>query len=167
MPVVGNGDLARLIGDPVLKRLYYQHLDDLLSRAYTTTWLGPWCTQLGALLPGQDFAAHCRFVDERAAWVRSGASDSVERSFPALPFAITTADGLVLDTPAFTLEGEGWIDVRTVERDGVTQPLTWVDGQRWQLPLTLVEGENVVELVARSIAGAEVGRDRVSVLYAP
>lgn len=34
----------------------YGHLQDLIATSYTTAYMGPWCDQLGAVLPAQDFS---------------------------------------------------------------------------------------------------------------
>lgn len=164
MAVIGNPDLARLLAEPSWERLYYQHLNDLLGRAYTTAYLGPWCEQLATLLPAQDFVSNCAFVDTRAAWVAAGSSDAVATRFPTVAFAVTTPDATVA-TAEVTLEGVGWVDVRTLEADGVALPVTWTDRTTWGAPVTLAEGDNTLVLVARDLHGAEVGRDTVTLRY--
>ena len=165
MPVVGNSDLARLLSEPVYARAYYGHLADLLDRAYTPAHLDPWCDQLARLLPAQDFAGHCAFIDARAEWVARGAADSVEAAFPRVDFRITTGGGGEIDADAgrVDLEGLAWVDVRTIERDGEPLPLSWVDGRTWSLSVTVGDGLTPVTLIARDLRGAEVGRDTVTV----
>jgi hypothetical protein len=165
MPVVGNSDLARLLSEPVYARAYYGHLADLLDRAYTPAHLDPWCDQLARLLPAQDFAGHCAFIDARAEWVARGASDSVEAAFPRVDFRITTGGGGEIDADGgrVDLEGLAWVDVRTIERDGEPLPLSWVDARTWSLSVTVGDGLTPVTLIARDLRGAEVGRDTVTV----
>ncbi len=167
MPVVGNNDLARLLEDPANARSYYGHLNDIIETSYNTAYLGRWCDQLGALLPGQNFDGHCDFIGERVAFVQSGSSASVRSTFPEVDFAITTGGGedFNVSTPNLTLEGQAWIDVRTITLDGSTAPLdlTWLDGQTWQLSLPLERGENALTLVARDLHGAMVGTDAIVV----
>lgn len=169
MAVVGNIDLYYLIQDPVYERLYYQHLHDLLSRAYTLDYLQPWCDQLGELLPSQDFDYNCGFIDDRAAYVSSGASDSVSAAFPAVSFAITTNGGSDLSTTAtaITLEGRGWIDVREIRLDGVDLGPVWIDGQTWQVEVPLEVGANPISLEAYDLGGALVGSDAINVVSSP
>lgn len=163
--VVGNGDLNYLIQDPVLRRSYYQHLDDLLSRAYNRAYLDPWCTQIGELLPSQDFDGNCQFIEDRASWVER----DLNTQFPAISFAITTNSGQDFTTAdsAVTLEGEGWVDVRWIAVNGVALEPTWQDERTWQLTIPLAEGQNDLELVALNLASQTVASDAIGVTYEP
>ena len=171
MSVVGNSDLASLLAEPAWLRSYYGHLDDILGRSYSADYLGPWCDQLGELLPGQDFDSHCRFVDDRASWIRDDASDSVSARFPWRAFAITTGGGsdLTVATDTVLLEGQAWIDVRQIALQGAQEPLalTWVDETTWRVVVALDQGTNDVVLVATGLQGEPVGTDEVLVTYAP
>lgn len=162
MAVVGNGDLARLLTVPEYERGYYGHLQDIIGRAYTTAYLGPWCDQLGALLPAQDFASHCQFIDDRAAWVMSNAPDAVLARFPRVAFAVTTGDFATAVSEA-TVEGVGWIDVREVRVNGEARELVWTDDATWQVTVPLEPGVNTLEVVATDLHGAPVGSGTVSV----
>ncbi len=167
MDVVGNSDLARLIQDPVYKRSYYGHLNDIIQSAYNTGYLAPWCDQLDELLPGQDFDSHCQFIDDRAGWVLSGSSESVMTSYPPVDFHITTAGGddFTVTSLEATLEGEAWVDVRGIALDDPADPLdlTWLDGQTWQVTVPLEEGDNPLTLVATDLHGEIVGTDSIVV----
>ena len=167
MSVVGNNDLSRMLQVPEYSRAYYGHLLDIIQRAYNTTWLGPWCEQLGALLDGQDFAGHCRFVDERAEWVMYGSSDAVMTKFPAVDFQITTGGGAPVSVEAeeITLEGKAWIDVQFISLDSGGGPLdlTWVDGDTWRATVPLLAGVNELVLEATDRGGLVVGSDDLQV----
>lgn len=167
MAVVGNGDLSRLIEDPANRRVYYGHLYDIVQRAYNTDYLQPWCDEIGALLPAQDFDGHCQFVADRADWVLNGSPDAVMAQYPQVTFEITTnggADFSVAATEA-TLEGRGWIDVHDVAIDGATDvlALTWTSGSTWRVTVPLVAGANDLTLVATDLHGAVVGTDALVV----
>lgn len=165
MAVIGNTDLWYLLQDPVNERTYYQHLYDIVSRAYNVDYLQPWCERMGELLPDQDFEYNCAFIDERADWVLSGSSDAVAARFPSVDFAITTNGGEDLGTAdgAIVLEGEGWIDVREIRLDGEAMETTWLDGQTWQLRVPLEVGANALVLEAYDLGGALVGSDAITV----
>ncbi|MCB9742890.1 MAG: lamin tail domain-containing protein [Alphaproteobacteria bacterium] len=169
MPVVNNSDLARLIEDPANARAYYGHLQDLIDTSYTTAHLGPWCEQLAALLPAQSWSSHCAFMDARAEYVRSGSSQSILSRFPQVDFAITTEGGrdFEADSATLALRGRAWVDVRSVRLQGAVEPLPlrWVDGQTWELTLTLEPGENPLQLEALDLHGAVVGADSVVVSW--
>lgn len=167
MPLIGNSDLARMLENPVWERMFYGHLVDLLRTAYTTEHLAPWCDQLQELLPAQDFAAHCAYMDARAEHVLSGDSDAVAARFPPVDFAITTNGGedFAVSTATVTLAGTGWVDVARIYVDGaaIESPITWLDRQTWQVELPLSNGGNSLELVATDLWGAVLASDRITV----
>ena len=165
MSVVNNRDLARLVQNPEWLRLYYAHLHDLLDTSYTSAWMGPWCDQLGDLLPGQSFDSHCAYMDTRAAYVRSGSSESVEARFPPVDFEITTGD-VTVSTDTVTLDGTGWVDVRGLvwTETGTPVELEWGDDQSWQVTLPIILGPNPVTLEALDMHGEVVGTDTVLVV---
>ena len=161
--VVASPDLARLLEDPANARAFYGHLLDILQTSYSGDYMAPWSAQLGALLPGQDFAGHQQFLVDRAAWVLDGAPDSVLQAIPQLAFAITTNGGADLTTASTTLllEGQAWVDVHSVRRAGqiAALPLTWSDPTHWQTTLTLTCGANAIDLEAVDRHGATVAAD--------
>ncbi|MCP4806690.1 MAG: hypothetical protein GY913_29660 [Proteobacteria bacterium] len=165
MPVIGNGDLSRLLEDPENLRSYHGHLNDIIEVSYNSAYLQPWCDQLSELLPGQDFDAHCAFVDDRADWVLYGSSDGVHTVFPAEDFEITTNDGddFEVSGDEVALEGQAWVDVRAIALDGQALELTWLDSTTWEVTVPLSEGENVLTLEALDLRGESVGSDTVVV----
>jgi hypothetical protein len=162
MGLVGNGDLARLLTVPAWERRYYDHLQDIVGRAWNADYLGHWCDQIGALLPAQDFAGHCQFVDERAAWVLEGSPDAVLTRFPRVTFAVTSGD-LETTEPTVVIEGRGWIDVRTITAVGAAWSPEWLDDKRWRVSVPVEVGETVLDLVALDQHGAAVGTASVRV----
>jgi hypothetical protein len=169
--IVGNGDLARLIARPEWRRLFDQHLFDLVDRGFAPAALDADCAQIGALLPAQDFAYACQEMHARADWVLSGAPDAILRRRPVVTFAITTGGGADLETSAaqVALEGDGWIDVREVRWSGSPAPLavTWLDDDTWRVSVPLAVGYQRVELTATDLAGRVVGEDAVGVTRTP
>jgi hypothetical protein len=167
MAVVGNGDLAQLLEDPLHARSYYGHLQDIIQRAYNAEYLAPWCEQLGELLPEQDFASHCGFIDDRVDWVMYGSSEAVMTRYPSTSFRITTGGGedFTVSSAEVSLEGEAWIDVRDISLEGEAGPLplTWLDDQRWMTTVPLSQGPNELTLVATDLHGALVGTDSITV----
>jgi hypothetical protein len=171
MPVVGNGDLQRLIADPGRRRTYYQHLFDLVDRGFAPAALDADCAQVALLLPAQDLAGACRQMRDRADWVLAGAPDAVLARYPVVPFAITTRGGADFAVAAadVTLEGDGWIDVREVWWSGSPAPLavTWLDADSWRVVVPLAPGANAIALTATDLAGATVGTDTITVSSTP
>ncbi len=166
MSVIGNGDLSSLLTIAAYERLYYGHLQDIIGRAYNTGYLGPWCEQIGELLPAQDFDSHCQFIDDRADWVMSGSADAVLTRFPEVDFAVTTGDFTTAEAEA-TIEGTGWIDVRSISANGTAVDLAWTSNATWQVTVPLEPGTNTVELVATDLHGDLVGSGTVVVTLEP
>ncbi|MEY3210592.1 MAG: hypothetical protein RIT28_1073, partial [Pseudomonadota bacterium] len=169
--IAANSDLQRLLQNPVNRRLYYGHLQDIIGQAYNAEYLAPWCAQLSALLPAQSFQSHCQFVADRASFVLNDSSRAVMTVFPPVDFSVTTGGGadLSVTTTDITLEGVAWIDVRQITLDGASTPLdvTWVDEHTWQVTLPLQEGPNTIELLATDLRGELVGRDSILVTSTP
>jgi len=164
-PLLVHPVLRRLVAIPGNQRSYYGHLHDIMETAYNDAYMSRWRDHFAALLPGQGFAAHHQFMVDRARFARSEAADSIDALFPPVDFEITTNDGadLVVDTPAVTLEGRAWIDVREIRVDDEALELGWTDETTWQVQVPLEPGEQLVELVAHDRSGRQVGRDGIAV----
>ncbi len=165
--LVGHGDLRRLFGVPGARRRYYGHLHDILETAYNDAYMAHWRDHFGALLPGQDFAAHHQFMVARARFVRSEAADSIEAEFPRVDFEITTNDGadFEVDADTVTLDGTGWIDAFTIRLAGDEDALEidWPAGTTWRTTLPLAPGDNLLELEALDRSGRRVGLAAITV----
>lgn len=163
--IVPSGDLAKLIANPVRKRLYYGHLYDILSTSYNGTYMSYWANHLGQLLPAQDFSGHLQFITARSSWVMNGAPDAVTKAFPKVAFSIGTNGGnpLTVMTAMVTLDGTGWIDVDHVATGGVPVPLVWTNQTAWQATVSLNCGVNTVQLDAIDRHGKAVGGDSISI----
>jgi hypothetical protein len=162
MAVIGNSDLARLLTDAGYERLYYGHLQDIIGRAYNTGYLGPWCDQLAALMPAQDFAGHCQFIDDRADWVMEGSSDAVLARFPRVTFSVSTGDFSTTEAEV-DIEGQGWIDVRAIVVGGVPMEPEWTSSRTWRVTVPVEMGVNALVVVGTDLHGDEIGRGEVVV----
>ena len=164
-PVVANGDLAKLLGNPVWARRFYGQLHEIIETTCNDGYMSYWREHFGRLLPGQDFEAHHAFLVQRAAHVLSGAADSVTRAIPPVAFAITSEDGadFAVSAATATLAGVGWVDLREIWRVGSAAPLavSWTAATAWQAEVDLVCGPNTVTLQARDYAGRPLGSDVV------
>ena len=165
MTLVGNGDLARLLEDPLNRRSYYGHLQDIVARAYNGAYLAPWCDQMAALLPSQNVAGNCQFIVDRADWVMNASPDAVMKRYPDVEFRITTGAGLSVSSTEVVIEGEAWVDLRQIALGGVTAPLelVWLDDVNWQVVVPLENGPNDITLVGTDLHGASVGSDSIVV----
>lgn len=161
-PVVASPDLGKLIASPARARLYYGHLHDIITTSFNATYLGFWSTHFGALLPGQDFAAHLSYIADRANWVMNLAPNAITVAIPRVTFAVTTAPQTVA-TPTITLDGVGWVDVDRIVLAGAPLPLTWTSTTAWRATADLACGANPLAVTALDRHGATLGTATVTV----
>lgn len=155
MAIYGTGSrLARVINIPTNRRVFQQHLLDIIETAYNEEYLTPWVRHLATRSQQDNTTDILNYIKARRTFV-------LGRLAAKIPFEITTPDkdNLRVDTPVVTLEGKGWIDVREIRRVGQALPLPvkWLDGERWQVQVPLQLGEQTVELQAWNRRGELVG----------
>ena len=96
-----------------------------------------------------------------------GAPDSLVLALPEVPFGITTNGGADLEvtTADILLEGNGWLDVHEILRDGdaVSTSISWTCLSTWLATFPLACGPNLIALQALDSSGAPVGSDSISV----
>jgi hypothetical protein len=157
-PIVNNKDLGKLVEIPAWKRLYLAELIAIIDDAYNADYMGFWCDHLGALLPAQDFDAHCQFIAARAAWVRA----QVLAQAPEVPFAVSGPTGDVPIGPV-TITGTAWLDV-----DAIVQPgpgdVEWTTPTTWETTADIVCGPNVLQFDAVNRDGDSVGTATVTLV---
>ena len=155
MSIYGTGSrLSRVINIPTNRRLFQQHLWDIMQTAYNETYLDSWVRHLGTRAEQSVTSEILNYVRDRRAYV-------LARLAPRIPFEITTPgkDQLVVATPYVDLEGKGWIDVREIRLAGQSTPLPvrWLDDERWQVTIPLSPGTQTVELQAIDLQGNRRG----------
>jgi hypothetical protein len=161
--ILENSELQKLVADPLRKRIYLGHLYDICSRVFNQTYMQPWTTHYGSLLPGEDFNTHLNYITTRSSYILS----RVDQEIAPVTFAITTNGGANFSTATspVTLAGEGWVDIRNIRLAGATVPLqvTWTSATAWQIAVPLTFGSNVISLEALDFAGNVVGTDTITV----
>jgi hypothetical protein len=161
-PVVPTGfEITDLFAVPAYKRAFDRHLLDLVRTTFNPDYLGPWIDHLG-LVTGEsaEFAGLSGYVGGRSGFALT--------TLPSqLPFAITTngGNGFSTDHNSVVLTGDGWSDIATVSRDGISTPLPldWTGPTSWTATVSLNLGVNVVSLTARNPQGVVVGTDQISI----
>lgn len=161
-PVVPTGfEITDLFAVPAYKRAFDRHLLDLVRTTFNADYLGPWIDHLG-LVTGEsaEFAGLSGYVGSRSGFALT--------TLPAqLPFAITTNGGNGFSTGNNTvvLTGNGWSDIATVSRDGISTPLLldWTGPTSWTATVNLNLGVNVISLTARNPQGVVVGTDQITI----
>ncbi|MCA9172345.1 MAG: lamin tail domain-containing protein, partial [Planctomycetales bacterium] len=103
------------------------------------------------------------YVTARAAYVL----ERLDLVAPTFPFEITSNAGAAFSTDqtSVVLEGRGWIDVDTVRVNGGSTPvpINWLDDERWQIQVPLVDGANAISLSAYNYRGSSVGEASIEV----
>lgn len=167
-PVVGAGDLSKLLWSQTNMRTYYGHLYDIIQSAYNDAYMAYFRDHFAKLLPGQNFAGHHQFLVARSNHVLNGAPDSILKTYPQVEFVITTNGGadMTVATSWITVEGQGWIDVRNIYLSGTDVPLVvdWWNKTGWQTDVALSCGLNELMFEARSHQGKIVGQDMLKVV---
>jgi len=154
-----NGNLGKLVSRPNNNRAYLAHIRDLcltvLDPAYVQTWL----THYGAVT-NHNYAASISWLNARRTHALSVLPASV-------PFAIATSGGadFAVNAHATTLTGTGWLDIRSVRRNGSVVPLNlrWTSGTAWTADLALLPGPNVITLEAVGFDGSVLHTDTITI----
>jgi hypothetical protein len=158
-PLWGNRNVSKIFARPVYTRLYHGHLYDIIRTTYNTRYLTAWFAHYGEC-SGENYAGNLSYVASRADFV-------LARLPSRIPFAVSTNGGGPITTPGptVTIEGQGWINVREILIDGTTDsvPLTWTDGDSWELTIPVEPGMQTLVLRAVDHGGRSVGSASVVV----
>jgi hypothetical protein len=152
-----NSDLVRLLQDPVHRRLYWGHVNDIVRTSYSSGYMNFWVNHYQSFLTGQsNITSLTNFIQQRASF----ALQQVRNAVPPVGFSITTNGGNAFNsavTPV-QLAGNGWITVREIRLAGsnATLPLTWTDENSWQVEVPLGSGLNVITLEAIAFDGSVI-----------
>ncbi len=154
-----NGNLGKLVARPHNNRTYLAHIRDLcltvLDPAYVQTWL----THFGSVT-NHNYAGSISWLNAR----RTHALGLLPAS---VPFAITTNSGadFAVDAHTTVLAGTGWLDIRTIRRNGSVIPLDvrWTTSTAWTADLALLPGPNVITLEAVAFDGSVLSTDTITI----
>ena len=149
--------VAKLYEIPDYRRVFEGHLDDLVDTTCNSTYLSPWASHLGSVV-GANFSQEASYITNRANFLLGSLPSSQS-------FAITTNGGTNFDHPGSTveLEGDAWIDVFSIEVNGIATPVTWIDANTWHLSVPIAPGANALTLTALDNRDTVVGSDTISV----
>ena len=156
-------ELQRLTTNPARYRAYLGHLHDICTTVFNQTYMAPWTSHFGSLLPGENFAGHLSYINTRSTYILG----AINTALAPITFAITTNSGadFATSTSPVTLAGQGWVNVRQIRLAGSSVPLasTWTAANAWQVAVPLAAGPNAVTLEALDFTGAVVGIDSITV----
>jgi len=135
-------NFSKLMNAPATRRLYLAHVNDLCQTIFTTTYMTPWLAHYGSVV-GQNFMGGVTYIQNRRAAALS--------QLPAqVPFAITSNGGndFSASTNYITITGTGWLDVRSLEVNGLPYLVNWTTITNWSLLLPLGAGPNFLTVQA-------------------
>ena len=158
-PLIGSDNIGKIISLPNNRRLFYAHLNDLITTTFNTTYMAPWTAHYASLV-SQNFSGVLNYIGQRASYVRS--------QFPAqIPFAITTNGGqdFMVNTTSAPLAGTGWLNVRRIVIEGRPDPVPfiWSGLTTWQGNVPLILGTNRLNLLAYDFQGNLVASNAIVV----
>lgn len=149
--------VAKLFEIPQYRRLFDGHVKDLTETAFNSSYASSWASHL-TTLTGDNLNSFPGYITGRA--------NAVGGSLPGeIPFAITTNSGIDFSVTesVVDLEGRGWIDVFSIQINGVMVPVTWIDAETWMVSVPLMIGPNPITLTALDNRGTEVGSDSITI----
>lgn len=159
--------LAGIIAIPANRRLFASHLYDLCQTAFTNEHLDPVIGHLFEVAGRPQYAADIRsWVSRRRTYVLN----RLNAQFPSTTFRITSNEGadISVSAPHYTLEGRGGIEVRGILLSHNGSPpepveVTWLDSQRWTIPVPLQRGANNLQLTAVTRPGSPAGTAAITI----
>jgi hypothetical protein len=145
-PLIGSYNLAKIINLPANLRLFYGHLQDIISTTFNATYMARWTSHFGAVA-GRDFSWVQSYIAQRASYVLGQLPAAVD-------FRVTTASTSVA-APSILVQGNGWVNARTIRVVGRSEPLdvTWTSTTAWQATVQLAPGPNALTFQAFDFQG--------------
>jgi hypothetical protein len=137
-PIIGTGNIAKLLDNQHYRRGYLNHMYDIISTTFNGSYMGRWTMHYGAV-GGQDISAILNYINARSAF-------ALGQLPTAVAFAITSNAGNNFGTSnsTVTITGNAAIGVKTIEVNGVTYPVTWISTTGWTLSIPLYSGTNLL-----------------------
>ncbi len=152
-----NGNLSRLIALPANNRTYLAHIRDLCMTVLDPVYVQTWLTSYGTVT-NHNYA-------DAISWLSTRRSYALSQLPASVPFAITTNSGadFAVNAHTTTLTGTGWLDIRSIRRNGSTVPpvVRWTSPTAWQMDLALVPGANNITLDAVGFNGTVLTSDSI------
>lgn len=137
-PIIGTGNIAKLLDSQHHRRSYLNHMFDIINTTFNGTYMARWTAHYGAV-GGQDVSAILNYINARSA-------NALSQLPTATAFAITNNGGNNFGTSnaTVTIGGTASIRVKTIEVNGVAYPVTWTSTTSWVLSIPLYSGTNLL-----------------------
>jgi len=150
-PIFGTGNIAKLIGNPNNRRIYLNHMFDILNTTFNTGYITRWVTHYGAVA-GQDVSEILNHINFRSGFVLNQLPTNTD-------FAITNNSGsdFVTSNSTITISGTAPIQVKNIEVNGIPYLVTWTSTTNWTLTVPLGEGTNPLALQGIDNSGNRIG----------
>ncbi|MFP6858829.1 MAG: lamin tail domain-containing protein [Roseibacillus sp.] len=152
-----KNSVLKLFSIPEYRRLFDGHLNDLIQTTFNSTYTTPWAAHFSTLT-GDGLTGLPGYLSSRASFIQG-------RLPNAMTFQITTNGGNDFSDAdsVVDLTGTGWIDVFTIEVDGVPAPVTWTTTSVWRITVPINIGPNPLTLTAYDYHGTQAGTDSITV----
>lgn len=159
--IFANSECSRLTANASRRRIYLGHLHDIITTTYNNGYMSTWTSHFAGLDPGQNWASHLSYMNSRSGNVLS----QINSSISPVNFSISTQSPLTVSGGSATVSGEGWVNVRGIRVRGNPEalPVTWSDGNSWQVNLPAPPGSNSVILEALDFAGQVIGSESIMI----
>ncbi len=152
-----RNNIRKLFNIPQYRRLFDGHLEDIVNTTYNTAYITTWANHLGSI-SGSSFGSFNSYINSRGSFALATLPSNTI-------FAITTNGGNNFAEADSTvdLEGSGWVNVFTIEVNGISTPVNWTDANSWVITVPISIGPNPLTLTAFNYHGEQVGSDTINV----
>jgi hypothetical protein len=147
-PGSGSANTFKMITTiPHHYRLYWNHLYDLTSFTGNSAYLTEWANRYAGMV-GENWAAAVTHLVTRAAFVRGQLPTNA-------PFNIANNGGnnFAISNSSLVITGTAPISVRSVEINGLTYPITWINMTNWVATVPLSSYTNNIFVQAYDSQG--------------
>ena len=153
-----GGKFQNVFRIPRYQRLYWGHIQDLVSTAFNEDYKVPWLQHYGDVV-GQRFASQASYIRRRGEYALQRVPDEI-------PFSVTAgADDFEVNATRAVLEGVGWVNIREFRLAGSdgALPAEWLDDENWRVPVPLRSGANTITLATYDFQGAKLDTHTVTI----
>lgn len=135
-PIIGTGNIAKLLDNQTQRRAYLNHMFEILTTTFNAAYMSRWTTHYGAV-GGQDMTPTLNYITARAAFALGQLPTTAA-------FAITSNGGnnFAISNATAILSGSAPIRVKHIEINGVAYALTWTSPTAWTVTIPLTTGTN-------------------------
>ncbi|MDB6035055.1 MAG: spore coat protein CotH, partial [Verrucomicrobiales bacterium] len=146
-PIFGTGNIANLLANANNRRSYLNHMFDIISTTFNSSYMARWTTHYGAV-SGQDMSGILNYISARAGY-------ALGQLPTAAAFAITSNNGNDFGTSnsSIAISGTAPIGIRTIEVNGTSYPMNWNNLTNWTINIPLFSGTNLLQVQGVDNAG--------------